>query len=389
MAIVLAFPPSLRHQRQNDISLKASPERNPCRPTMAWAMPFMYSQQKCAWYCFNDCTWVDFWVHSFFASKQLFGPVHYLVYFKGVVIFFESEPLLCLDNFIVTLPYSLAIITHNIHFSWASDQRQPLTMLQEAQTFFWNLLWTEVMATPSVSEHMRQSPVVDSGPESAALSCKPLLDFDSLPLWLASSRLTSTTESLSWSIVLPKVSASSGSVVALTGLKGILTSSDSSCSELWLATSWMDGVLWPLLTLPSLVSALASCCFDFQVCCWGAVPFLMLETKGECKEQMPNWICQLLGCLMQGGPQGGVLTLHPGLLIDTRTVVPSSSEMVMEVSVSLTEHVAVVEGNHGRSLTELAWLIWERTSLKVVSICSAILVCWSSYPWTILNCQPS
>ena len=34
-------------------------------------------------------------------------------------------------------------------------------MLQEAQTFFWDFLQVELMATSLVSEHMRQSPVAD------------------------------------------------------------------------------------------------------------------------------------------------------------------------------------------------------------------------------------
>ena len=38
------------------------------------------------------------------------------------------------------------------------------------------------------------------------------------------------------------------------------------------------------------------------------------------------------------GTGGGLLTLHAGLLIDTGAVMPSSSEVVMEVSASLTEH---------------------------------------------------
>ena len=60
------------------------------------------------------------------------------------------------------------------------------------------------------------------------------------------------------------------------------------------------------------------------------------------------------------GTGGRVLTLCAGLLMDIGAVVPSSSELVMEVSTSLTEcvgpapHLAAVERNHERSLTELA-----------------------------------
>ena len=55
-----------------------------------------------------------------------------------------------------------------------------------------------------------------------------------------------------------------------------------------------------------------------------------------------------------------MLTLCAGLFVDAGAVVPSSSEMVMEVSASLNEHVgpaldlAVAERNHGRSLNESA-----------------------------------
>ena len=70
-------------------------------------------------------------------------------------------------------------------------------MLQEAQTFFQNFLQAELMAASMLCEHVRQSPVADSGPESAAPSSESLLESDSLPLWLAIFQLTSTTESLS------------------------------------------------------------------------------------------------------------------------------------------------------------------------------------------------
>ena len=60
------------------------------------------------------------------------------------------------------------------------------------------------------------------------------------------------------------------------------------------------------------------------------------------------------------GARDRVLTLYAGLHIDAGTVVPSSSEVVTEVSALLTEHVgpaqdlAVVERNHGRNLTKAA-----------------------------------
>ena len=60
------------------------------------------------------------------------------------------------------------------------------------------------------------------------------------------------------------------------------------------------------------------------------------------------------------GTGGRVVTLHARLLFDARAAVPSSSQVVREVSALLNEHVgpalhlAVAERNHGRSLTELA-----------------------------------
>ena len=59
------------------------------------------------------------------------------------------------------------------------------------------------------------------------------------------------------------------------------------------------------------------------------------------------------------GTRGVVLTLCAGLLIDAGAFVPSSSEVVTDVSSSLTEHVGpapvlvVAERNHGRTYTKL------------------------------------
>ena len=83
-----------------------------------------------------------------------------------------------------------------IHFSWALDQRQPLAMLQEALTFFWNLFHAVLMATSSVSKQVRQSPKADSGLESATFS----LDSS----WVDSSPQWSVLSSLSCSLLLPE-----------------------------------------------------------------------------------------------------------------------------------------------------------------------------------------
>ena len=114
------------------------------------------------------------------------------------------------------------------------------------------------MAASLVSEHMRQSPVADTGPELAALSSESLLESDMSPLWSASSPMTSTTESLSKSMVLPEASTANLSLglgAILTILEGRLMSSGAGCLEMWLATGWMGRVLCPLLMLSSLVPA--------------------------------------------------------------------------------------------------------------------------------------
>ena len=60
------------------------------------------------------------------------------------------------------------------------------------------------------------------------------------------------------------------------------------------------------------------------------------------------------------GTGGRALSLCVGLLINDRAVVPLSSEVVKEVSASLTEHVGLaldlagLERNHGRTLTKSA-----------------------------------
>ena len=95
---------------------------------------------------------------------------------------------------------------------------------------------------------------------------------------------------------------------------------------------------------------------------------------------------------------GRMLAWHTGLLMDAGAGEPLNSGMVSPAgasalgsvtvgSVSLTEHMghvpglAVPEWNQGRSLTKSAWLIWQRTSLNVVSTCRAILAHWSFWFW--------
>ena len=153
----------------------------------------------------------------------------------------------------------------------------------------------------------------------------------------------------------------------------------------------MGGVLYPLLMLPSSVPAWVLLLFrPSDVLLGEQSHFLHLRPRASAKNGCPTGV--LAARISDARGTGGrVLTLSAGLPVNARAVVPSSYEVVMEVSALLAEHVAPApdlasaERNHGRSLTELAWLIWERTSLKVVFISSGILVCWSSCPWTIRN----
>ena len=87
--------------------------------------------------------------------------------------------------------------------------------------------------------------------------------------------------------------------------------------------------------------------------------YLCLRPRASAKNGCPTGVPA--SQMSYAGETGGeVLTLWAGLLINTGAVAPLSSEVVMEVSASLIEHVgpaldlAVVERNHGRSLTKLA-----------------------------------
>ena len=156
-------------------------------------------------------------------------------------------------------------------------------MLQKTQTFFHNLQ-TELMAASLVSEHVRQSLVADSGPESAALSSQSLLESDSLPLWLASSLLTS--ESLSQFMVLPEASAvnlSLGSAAALDWTGG-----KTDGLRLWMfwavAGYQLDGQSTATTANVAFLSASMGplSALMFRCAARGVVPFLVLETEDEC-----------------------------------------------------------------------------------------------------------
>ena len=100
--------------------LKASPKCRPCRPTIAWVMPFSYSGRNIHGAASMTALRSSFshgplpqshewgiWMVSLFDLEQLVSLDPHLVYFKGVVVF----PL-CLDDFIVAPPNSMVTITN-------------------------------------------------------------------------------------------------------------------------------------------------------------------------------------------------------------------------------------------------------------------------------------
>ena len=104
-----------------------------------------------------------------------------------------------------------------IIFSWASVLGLPLFNLQEAHTLFLYFLWTILTDNSSVSEHETQSPEAMFRSELSTFS-------------LDNSEFKDI-----WSLVLFKLPAavqSSGSMVALVGLEGGLTSSHPCCSKM-------------------------------------------------------------------------------------------------------------------------------------------------------------
>ena len=158
-----------------------------------------------------------------------------------------------LNVFIVTLPYSLVSITKP--FQLDLQPEATLRNAAKAQTFFWNFLWVELMVASLVSGCVRQSPVADSGPESAVLSWESLLESDSLPVIPADlyCRLSITIYGAPQGLCSQPVMG--GWLQPWLGLEGRLLNSGSNCLGLLVAASWMGRVLHPLLMLLSLVSA--------------------------------------------------------------------------------------------------------------------------------------
>ena len=139
---------------------------------------------------------------------------HFL-HFKGVAVFCKGTFPLCSNTFMVMSPMSWQFLL--ILFSWASIQRLPLLIPQEACTLFQYFLQAIHTDTSSVSEHVTQSLEAVSMTESSMF---PLGELES---------------DEAWSPVLHGLSAavlSSGSAMALVGLEWGLAGSCSLCSEL-------------------------------------------------------------------------------------------------------------------------------------------------------------
>ena len=244
---------------------------------------------------------------SLFDPEQLVGPGCHLIHFKGAMVFFESEILLCLHDFRVTPPHSLATVTNPP--ICASVQRHTLLMLQEAHTFFQNFLQADLTAVSTVSEHVRQSLVADLGPDLAALSHELLPEFDPSPPWSASSSLTSTTESISQSLVLPEASTAT----PIIGVSGILdwtggkidemrltsVKAMANCQHCFVAPGFGLGSVTKLRL--SRGSAVPTADIGFlspgmgplaaliiKCAVRGVVLLLVLGNDGECKEWVPN-----------------------------------------------------------------------------------------------------
>ena len=144
-----------------------------------------------------------------------------------------------------------------ICFTWALDQRKPLTMLHETCTLFQNLFHVVLMATSSMSEQVRQSPEADSKSKSAMFSLNSS--------WVESSPQRSVLSSQLCSSVLPE--APTPLMCASSGVSG---SCVSPCD-----------VLCPLLTLASAVSAQALLPGQLQGHHWGTISLCVLGIDEE------------------------------------------------------------------------------------------------------------
>ena len=208
---------------------------------------------------------------------------------------------LCLDDFIVTLPYNLVTITNP--FQLGLWPEATLSDAARGPNFFPELLVGGVYGCPF---GIWTSEAVPSFWLETRVSCTLL--WVSAWIWLVATLVSIIPTDLYHRVSImiygaPKASAvnlSSGYAAALTGLEDRLTSSGSGCLELCLATSWVGGVLHPLLMLPSSVPMQAllplwpSSVLPGEQSCFFAWD---QEQVSKCKEWLSNWSASCLNVL--------------------------------------------------------------------------------------------
>ena len=283
-----------------------------------------------------------------------------------------------------------------ILLSLASDQRLPLSRLQEAHTLFLYFLWVVLTVTSSVSEQVTQSWEADSRSELATFSLDASKS-DEVPLWLV-------LLSLSRSLVLLKASSTvplSGSVVAVVGLQGRLVGFCPCGSELGLIsnanadvfslpcvelclllalTSWE--LTWVLLSWWLLSEPLEEQSYFFSV------GLAMNQVNGCCMGGVPT-----KGISGKGGPgKGGVPVWWGGLSEGSRACELSCSGTAMVARTSSSCCVVVAnalimwwrgtaeEKHQGNSLIESVELTWVKTSWKVASATFVLTISHASWP---------
>ena len=186
-----------------------------------------------------------------------------------------------LNVFIVTLPYSLVSITKP--FQLDLQPEATLRNAAKAQTFFWNFLWVELMVASLVSGCVRQSPVADSGPESAVLSWESLLESDSLPVIPADlyCRLSITIYGAPQGLCSQPVMG--GWLQPWLDWRGdCWTQAPIVWGCWWLPAGWAEYCTHCWCFFPWCQHG-SSYCFDLQVCCQGSSPISCAWDKGQVK----------------------------------------------------------------------------------------------------------
>ena len=376
--------------------LRASPKWSPCRLTIAWVMPCSYSQQKCAWKYFSDCTkvffllwtsascsqgWMFFHVGSLFDAEQLVSLHHHLVHVKGAIVLIKSGFLLCFGNSIVAPPHSMMTFVNLCHLghhpktSPSKSARGPhlLTELFEGRLDLYLLC---VWAGEAIRSHWLLVWVGSTCPWLTAWVwlLDALVSFvftyapgrvsvivSGAPRGLYGHPIVRVSSTLGWP---RKRSISSGSV----------------WSELWLVPGWAPlsssgwivekihsqlasasmVLAWVLLP-PWSSSVLLGKWFHFL--CLGLMVSLKIRNLMEVlvagmsdigRTGGGRVLAQCAWLLVHAGPRG---PLNPGVMLSAGA---STLGCMTVASASLTEHMgpmlelAATERNQGRSLTKLA-----------------------------------